>query len=106
MDIIVNMRSVDLFLGLPFDIASYAILLKMVAKEVNMTAGTLTMNLADTHIYENHLEYIYELLKRESKAIEPNLELTNKSIWNAELEDFKLVGYESHPNWKNVKVAV
>lgn len=106
LHLIENQRSVDTFLGLPFNIASYALLLLMVAKEVDMIPGDLTMNLGDTHIYENHIPYICEQLNRSSKSFEPIMQLHNKTFWNAEIKDFELLNYLSHPNWKNIPVAV
>ena len=107
LHIIENQRSIDTFLGLPFNIASYAVLLLMMAKEVNMKAGNLIMNLGDTHIYENHLEYVFKQLERESKRNEPNMNLiNNKDFWNYEPADFVLENYDAWPNFKNVPIAV
>jgi thymidylate synthase len=102
-----NIRSWDVFLGAPFNIASYATLLMMVAKEVNMRPGDLYISAGDAHLYEDHLPYVREFLKRDSKGQEPTLLINNKKdFWDHEPEDFKLFGYVSHPNWKNVPVAV
>jgi len=102
-----NLRSNDYFLGAPFDIPSYALLLLLVAKEVDMIPGDLIMNIGDAHIYENHLSYILEQLNRESKYKEPEISITeNKSIWEYELTDIVLQNYVSHPNWQNVPVAI
>lgn len=102
-----HIRSWDIFLGGPFNIASYAILLLMMAQDVDMYPGTLTISAGDVHIYENHLEYIYKQLSRNSKSAPPELELNkNKGFWEFEPNDFELKGYDPHPNWKNVPVAV
>lgn len=107
LHIIENQRSVDTFLGLPFNIASYSILLMMMAQEVNMIPGDLIMNLGDTHLYENHLPFVYEQLKRISKGDEPVLKLNpDKGFWEFEPEDFELLMYDAHPNFKNVPIAV
>lgn len=106
LDIMMNIRSWDVFLGGPFNIASYAILLLMMAKEVDMLAGDLIINAGDAHLYVNHLDYIDKQLSRESKST-PKLELNpDKSFWDYTPEDFKLIGYDAHPNWKNVPIAV
>jgi len=102
-----NIRSWDIFLGGPFNISSYAILLLMLAQEVDMIPGTLTISAGDVHIYENHLEYIYKQLGRSSKASEPIMKLNpNKGFWEFEPNDFELQNYDAHPNWKDVPVAV
>jgi len=102
-----NIRSWDVFLGGPFNIASYAILLLMMAHEVDMIPGDLIISAGDAHIYENHLEYIYKQLNRESKAKEPVMKLNQtKSFWEFTPEDFILEDYECHPNWRNVPIAV
>jgi len=107
LHIIENQRSVDVFLGLPFNIASYALLLMMIAQEVDMKPGNLIMNLGDTHIYENHLEYVYKQLERISKNNEPIMELNkNKGFWDFEIDDFNLKNYDAHPNWKGIPIAV
>jgi len=102
-----NIRSWDIFLGGPFNIASYAILLLMLAQEVNMIPGNLTISAGDVHIYENHLEYIYKQLARSSMAVEPSMVLNSKKgFWDFGPEDFTLLNYDTHPNWKNVPVAI
>jgi len=102
-----NIRSWDIFLGGPFNISSYALLLLMMAQEVDMHPGNLYISAGDVHIYENHLEYIYKQLARDSKAQEPLMLLNeSKSFWDFEPEDFILEDYEAHPNWKGVPIAV
>ncbi len=95
-----NQRSVDTMLGLPFNIASYALLLMLLAKEANMIPGILMGSLGDVHIYENHIEWAKEQMNRTSKEL-PKLELTNwKSIWDWQYTDFELQGYDPHPTIK------
>lgn len=107
LNIKMNIRSWDIFLGGPFNIASYAILLLMMAQEVNMIPGNLYISAGDVHIYENHLEYILKQLARSSKTHEPIMKLNeNKDFWGFKPEDFDLYGYNAHPNWKNIPVAV
>ena len=102
-----NIRSWDIFLGGPFNIASYALLLMMMAQEVGMEAGDLTISAGDVHIYENHLEYIMKQLARSSTGSEPQMLLNpDKGFWDFEPEDFTLTDYDPHPNWKNVPIAV
>jgi len=102
-----NIRSWDVFLGGPFNIASYAILLLMMAQEVNMIPGDLIISAGDAHLYENHLEYIFQQLKRDSKGNEPVMLLNkNKGFWKFTPEDFSLINYEAHSNWKNVPIAI
>lgn len=90
-------RSVDVFLGLPFNIASYSLLTYMLAQVCGYTPGSLTISMGDTHIYKNHTEQVREQLAR-SPFPEPTLEL-NKSITdidNFKMEDINLVNYRSH----------
>ena len=100
-------RSVDTFLGLPFNIASYAFLLHMFAQQTNMIPNELIGSLGDVHIYDTHLEYVEEQLKRGTKLGSPTLKL-NKApdIFSYQFKDFELLHYESYPNWKNVPIAV
>jgi thymidylate synthase len=107
LDIKMNIRSWDIFLGGPFNIASYAILLMMMAQEVDMLPGNLYISAGDVHIYENHFEYIFKQLSRSSKEAPPIMLLNeNKGFWDFAPEDFELKGYDPHPNWKNIPVAV
>lgn len=103
-----NQRSVDVFLGLPFNIASYAFLLEMFAQQLNMIPEEIICNLGDTHIYKNHLIYVEEQLKRdENKYTAPILKLEKATdIFSYKYEDFKIINYNSYPNWKNVPIAV
>lgn len=93
-----NQRSVDTFLGLPFNIASYALLLEIIAKEVNMVPEELIGNLGDTHLYLNHIEQAKEQIGRTSFEL-PNLKIFGEveDIAHYELDDFEIHGYQSHP---------
>ena len=89
-----NQRSVDTFLGLPFNIASYGLLLKLIAKEVNMVPGELIGNLGDVHLYNNHLEQAKEQLTREPMEL-PNVKLGNLDLLLGYAE-VSLEDYSSH----------
>lgn len=93
-----NQRSVDTFLGLPFNISSYATLLTLLAEEVNMIPDQLIGNLGDTHLYSNHLEQAKEQIERTSFEL-PQLKLSNVDILNGEF-DYEILNYESHPSIK------
>lgn len=94
-------RSIDSILGLPFNIASYAILLQMLGLEVNMIPKKLIGMLADTHIYSNHIEQTKLQLSRDpNKHPSPTMKINKKDIFNYTLEDFTLEGYESYPGIK------
>jgi thymidylate synthase len=91
------MRSVDCFLGLPFDIASYALLTHIVAQEVGLQPGTLTAQLGDTHIYHDHFNAVKEVLTRFPRKL-PTLDLDPAAnIDNYTVSMAKLVGYKSYP---------
>ena len=93
-----NQRSVDTFLGLPFNIASYGLLLELLAKEVNMIPDMLIGNLGDTHLYTNHIEQAGEQLEREGYDL-PTIKLSNVDILNGEF-DYEIIDYKSHPSIK------
>ena len=97
-----NQRSVDTFLGLPFNIASYGLLLQILAKEVNMVPDELIGNLGDTHLYSNHIEQANEQISREPMRLPTLVMVTNPELTFDEYvyENFKLVNYESHPTIK------
>jgi thymidylate synthase len=90
-------RSVDSFLGLPFNIASYALLTHMIAHAVGAGVGELIMALGDTHIYKDHVEQVREQLSREPFML-PQLAITRQvqSIDDFEMTDFSLIGYQHH----------
>jgi thymidylate synthase len=90
-----NQRSVDTFLGLPFNISSYGLLLMLIGKEVNMVPDELIGNLGDTHLYLNHLTQAKEQIKRESFSL-PKLEIKNCNLQKGEF-DYELLHYTSHP---------
>jgi thymidylate synthase len=101
-----NQRSVDTFLGLPFNIASYGLLLMMIAKEVNMIPDELIGNLGDTHLYINHIEQAKEQIGRTSYQL-PNLKIESEVKWKVgdclptySVEHFVLENYQSHPTIK------
>ena len=93
-----NQRSVDTFLGLPFNIASYGTLLLLLCEETGYKPGMLIGNLGDVHIYNNHIEQVKEQLSRDTYKL-PTLELSNVNILNGEF-DYEVKGYESHPSIK------
>ncbi len=103
-----NQRSVDTFLGLPFNIASYGMLLEMIAQQTNMVPGELVGNLGDVHLYDNHISFVEAQLTRTSKTdVLPKLNLNKAdSIFDYKFEDFEIVNYDAHHNWKNVPIAV
>ena len=103
-----NQRSVDTFLGLPFNIASYGLLLMMIAKECDLIPDQLIGNLGDVHLYKNHVEQAIEQTKREPFTL-PDVKLMSNINFKAALngtldkiqwEDFYLLGYQSHPRIK------
>jgi thymidylate synthase len=93
-----NQRSVDTFLGLPFNIASYATLLQLIADECDMIAGELIGNLGDVHLYKNHIDQAHEQINRETYPL-PELKLSNIDILNGKF-NYEVIGYESHPSIK------
>ncbi|MDQ0638529.1 thymidylate synthase [Pedobacter sp. W3I1] len=99
-------RSADIFLGVPFNIASYALLTMMVAQVCGLEAGDFIHTLGDAHLYNNHIEQANLQLSREPKAL-PTMKINPevKSIFDFKFEDFTLENYEAHPHIKAV-VAV
>ncbi len=99
-------RSADIFLGVPFNIASYALLTMMVAQVTGLEAGDFVHTLGDAHLYSNHLEQTELQLSRKPLTL-PTMKINPdvKSIFDFSFEDFELEGYEAHPHIKGV-VAV
>ena len=93
-----NQRSVDTFLGLPFNIASYGLLLSMLADEVNMVPDELIGNLGDVHLYSNHIEQAKEQISRDSFPL-PSVQIQD-GIFSSIGDDIRLVDYKSHPTIK------
>jgi thymidylate synthase len=101
-----NQRSVDTFLGLPFNIASYGLLLQIIAREVNMIPDELIGNLGDVHLYSNHIEQAKEQIGRTSFKL-PTLKIEDEVKWKEgdclpsySITDFILENYQSHPSIK------
>ena len=99
LNLLWNQRSVDTMLGLPFNIASYALLLHLLAKETGLKEGKLVGFLADVHIYKNHLDGAREQLNRDPNQYPlAHLETENfTSIFNWKYDDTKVISYASHP---------
>jgi thymidylate synthase len=94
-------RSADFFLGVPFNIASYALLTHMFAQQCDLKVGEFIWTGGDCHLYLNHLEQADEQLRRSTFPL-PRLQITKRppSIFEYEFEDFQILGYESHPHIK------
>jgi thymidylate synthase len=94
-------RSADMFLGVPFNIASYSLLLMMAAQATGLEPGEFVHTLGDTHIYSNHFEQVKEQLSREPRQ-RPKMELNPavKNIFDFKYEDFTLKEYDPHPSIK------
>lgn len=99
-------RSADIFLGVPFNISSYALLLMMMAQVTGLKAGEFVHTLGDAHIYTNHLDQVKLQLTRDFRAL-PTMTINPevKSIFDFKYEDFKLEGYDPHPHIKG-EVAI
>jgi thymidylate synthase len=99
-------RSADIFLGVPFNIASYALLTMMVAQVCNLELGDFVHTFGDAHIYSNHMEQVQLQISREPRSL-PTMEINPevKDIFDFKYEDFTLKNYDPHPHIKG-KVAV
>ena len=99
-------RSADVFLGVPFNIASYSLLTMMIAQVCNLKLGDFVHTFGDAHIYSNHFEQMNMQLKREPRSL-PNMKLNPSvsDIFDFKFEDFTLENYDPHPHIKG-KVAV
>ena len=99
-------RSADIFLGVPFNIASYALLTMMIAQVCNFELGDFIHTLGDAHIYTNHFDQVKIQLTRECKKL-PTRKINSKikNIFDFTFTDFKLIDYEFHPHIKG-KVAI
>jgi thymidylate synthase len=93
-----NQRSVDTFLGLPFNIASYATLLLLLCEETGYVAGELIANLGDVHLYKNHVEQAREQITRGAYPL-PKIKLSNVNLLEGEW-DYELIDYKHHPSIK------
>ncbi|UZJ43287.1 thymidylate synthase [Marinimicrobium sp. C6131] len=96
-------RSADLFLGVPFNIASYALLTHMIAQQCDLAVGDFVHTFGDCHLYHNHLtdDIVYEQLRREPRPL-PTLVIGRRpdSVFDYELDDFRFEGYDPHPRIK------
>ena len=97
-------RSCDIFLGVPFNIASYALLTHMLAQQADLEVGDFVWTGGDCHLYSNHIEQANEQLSRDVLAL-PKLQIKRRpdSIFDYQFEDFEILNYESHPH---IKAAV
>src|SRR5699024_5313333 len=96
-------RSADIFLGVPFNIASYALLTMMIAQVTDLEVGEFVHTFGDAHIYNNHIEQVKLQLTRDPLPL-PTMRINKQveSIYEFKYEDFSLEGYDSHPHIKGV----
>lgn len=94
-------RSADIFLGVPFNIASYALLTQMIAQVCELQVGDFVHTLGDAHIYHNHFEQVETQLSRAPRVL-PELDITRdvRDIFDFRFEDFQITGYDPHPHIK------
>lgn len=94
-------RSSDIFLGLPYNIASLSLLVHMLCQQCDLEPGEVIVSFGDLHAYSNHMEQIREQMDRDPKPL-PKLTINRKpeSIYDYKFEDFEIVGYDAHPNIK------
>ena len=97
-------RSADIALGVPFNIASYALLTHMIANECGLDAGVFVHTMGDAHIYLNHVDGLRQQLERQPHPL-PSIELANKPVFEIEFDDIELLNYKHHP-FIRYKVAV
>ena len=99
-------RSADIFLGVPFNIASYSLLTMMMAQELDLQPGDFVHTLGDAHLYHNHMEQAKIQLERELRPL-PTMKLNPevRSVFDFKFEDFELEGYDPHPHIK-AEVAI
>ena len=92
-------RSADIFLGVPYNIASYALLMMMVAQVTNLELGEFVHTFGDAHIYDNHIEQAKEQLSRKVRSL-PTVTLNRSvtSVFDFTYEDIEVVGYDPHPH--------
>lgn len=96
LDLQLYQRSADIALGVPFNIASYALLLTMVAQECDLVPGVFVHTLGDAHVYENHIDGLMEQLQRKPKTL-PILKVARKPFDQIQFEDIELLNYEHDP---------
>ena len=92
-------RSCDMFLGVPFNIASYSLLVHIISKECNLEAGEFVLTFGDYHIYHEHFGAVTIQLEREPRNL-PQLQFIQKNIFNYSVNDFELANYDPHPTIK------